>query len=147
MSTSELALLDTNILIYNHQALSKFHSTSRAILEKGLRGELKLCVCPQVLLEFYTVVTNPRRVTHPINSEEAAEEIERYLRAKTITKIYPKADLLEITVELLKKYGAKEKEIFDLQLAATMLSNNVTRLYTYNRDDFIRIKEIDVLAP
>jgi len=147
MTTSELALLDANILIYNHQALSKFHPPSKALLEKGLVGEVKLCVCPQVLLEFFSVVTNPRRVTSPINSEEATEEINRYLRAKNILKIYPKDDILDITVELLKKYGAKENEIFDLQLAATMLSNNVTRLYTYNQGDFSKFKEIEALTP
>jgi toxin-antitoxin system PIN domain toxin len=147
MTTSEVALLDANILIYNHQALSKFHPQAKALLEKGLRGETELCICPQVLFEFFAVVTNPRRVTSPINSEAATQEIERYLRARNILKIYPKDDILNITVELLKKYGAREKDIFDLQLAATMLSNNVTRLYSYNLDDFIKIKEIEVLAP
>jgi hypothetical protein len=40
-----------------------------------------------------------------------------------------------------------KQEIFDLQLVATMLSNNVSRLYTYNKDDFIKFKEIEVLTP
>ena len=38
-------------------------------------------------------------------------------------------------------------EIFNLQLVATMLSNSVTRLYTYNQSDFSQFKEIEVLLP
>jgi predicted nucleic acid-binding protein len=39
------------------------------------------------------------------------------------------------------------QEIFDLQLLATMLSNNITRLYTYNQQDFSKFKEIEALIP
>jgi hypothetical protein len=42
MTTSDTALLDTNILVYGHQALSPFHEASRAILGKGLFGEISL---------------------------------------------------------------------------------------------------------
>jgi len=37
--------------------------------------------------------------------------------------------------------------IFDLQLVATMLANGIRRIYTYNRGDFERSTEIDVLTP
>ena len=147
MITSESALLDSNILVYCHQALSIFHNQSRTILEKGMRGELALCVCPQVLFEFYTVITNPKRVTNPIGPAEAALEVEKYLKARNIFKVYPKEDILEVALDLLKKYPVKQREIFDLQLVATILSNNVLRLYTYNLDHFTKFKEIEVLSP
>ena len=62
------ALLDTNLLVYYHQQLSPFHGQAKAVLETGLRGEMPLCICPQVLMEFYAVITNPKRVTHPISN-------------------------------------------------------------------------------
>lgn len=34
-----------------------------------------------------------------------------------------------------------------VHLVATMLSNGLTRLYTFNREDFSRFKEIEVLTP
>lgn len=64
-----------------------------------------------------------------------------------ILKIYPKEDILDLTIDLLKKYKTKEREVFDLQLVATMLLNNITQLYTYNQDDFSRFKEIEALTP
>jgi predicted nucleic acid-binding protein len=39
----------------------------------------------------------------------------------------------------------KQMEIFDLQLVATMISNQVKQIYTVNRDDFVKFTEIEVL--
>ncbi len=41
-----------------HQDLSPFHDKARAIPEMGLRRGLPLCICPQVLMEFYASITN-----------------------------------------------------------------------------------------
>lgn len=50
-------------------------------------------------------------------------------------------------MNLVKKYEVTKQDIFNLQLVATMLSNNVTRLFTYNQDDFMKFSEIEVLTP
>ncbi|MBW2063382.1 MAG: PIN domain-containing protein [Deltaproteobacteria bacterium] len=147
MTISDLALLDSNILIYSHQALSKFHTRSRSLISKGLRGEMSLCVSPQVLYEFYAVITNPKRVTNPVPPNDAVKEVAMFFRAKNILKIYARDDIIDRTLDLLKNYAVRGAEIFDLQLVATMLSNNVTRLYTYNQEHFTRFKEIEVLSP
>jgi predicted nucleic acid-binding protein len=38
-------------------------------------------------------------------------------------------------------------EIFDMQLVATMLSHGVSRIYTYNINDFKKYTEIEVPEP
>lgn len=116
-------------------------------MNKGLSGDLLLCICPQVLNEFYAVITNPKRVTNPVSHEEAVVELEKYIRAKNILKIYPGDDILDITLDLMKKYKVREQEIFDLQLVATMLSSKVTSLYTYNKEDFSKFRGIEILLP
>ena len=50
-------------------------------------------------------------------------------------------------LDLMKRYPIKRQEIFDLQLVATMLSNQVSRIYTFNRDDFLKFTELEVLEP
>ena len=65
MKTADLALLDTNILIYCHQALSKFDAQSRNHVMRGLRGGIALCICPQVLMEIFSVITNLKRGNQP----------------------------------------------------------------------------------
>jgi hypothetical protein len=37
--------------------------------------------------------------------------------------------------------------VFDLQIAAAMLANDVYRIYTFNTDDFRPFSEIETLAP
>jgi len=147
MTTSEPAMLDSNVLVYAAQKESEFYQESKEIRDKGLKGELPICVCPQVLLEFFAVITNSRRVTHPVTPQEAAVEIEKYLKASEILKIYPAGDILEKVLELLKEHDISSQAIFDLQLVATMLINDVRRIYTYNIDHFESFSELTVLTP
>jgi len=147
MKTSNLILLDTNILVYYHQELSPFHARTKALLEEGRRGNFPLCICPQVLMEFYSTITNPKRVTDPASPEEAIQEIEKYATRRWLGRIHPGSETLDITLDLLKRYPVKQMEIFDLQLVATMLSNQVNRIYTFNRDDFMKYAELEVLEP
>ena len=74
-------------------------------------------------------------------------EIEKYVKTKNIVKIYPGTQSITRMIALLKTYEVAKQEVFDLQLAATMLSNNVTRIYTYNQNDFSKFKELEVLTP
>lgn len=147
MITSKISLLDTNILVYAADETSPFHKVAKTLRDKGLKGEISLCVCPQVLNEFFAIVTDSKRVSNPRSQKEAQIEIEKYFNSKNILKIYPGPDAIERTLDLLKRYEITKQEIFDLQLVVTMLSNNVTRLYTFNLDDFSRFKEIEVLSP
>ena len=147
MTTSEIGLLDTNILVYAADETSPFHQSAVALREKGLRNEISLCICPQVLNEFFAIATNPRRVSSPRTQKEAILEMEKYFHSKNILKIYPGPEIIDRIIDLLKRHEITKQEIFDLQLVATMLSNNVTRLYTYNQEDFYKFKEIEVLSP
>ena len=70
MTSSEPILLDTNVLVYAADVSSPFYEIARTLRDRGLKGEIILCVCPQVLNEFFAVVTNPRRVTHPVAPED-----------------------------------------------------------------------------
>jgi len=147
MITSKISLLDTNILVYAADETSPFHQAAVSLREKGLKGETLLCVCPQVLNEFFAIITDPRRVNNPRTPKEAILEMGKYFHSKSILKIYPGPNIVKIILDLLKRYEVTRQEIFDLQLVATMLSNNVTRLYTYNQADFLKFKEIEVLSP
>ncbi|MFA5805901.1 MAG: PIN domain-containing protein [Melioribacteraceae bacterium] len=147
MTTSEIAFLDANILVYAANKNSPFHAIAVALREKGLKGELSLCLAPQVLNEFFASVTNPKRLEHPFSQEEAMREMEKYFQSKRILKIHPQPETMTIVFDFLKRYKVVRQEIFDLYIVATMLSNNVTRIYTYNEKDFSKYAEIEVLNP
>jgi toxin-antitoxin system PIN domain toxin len=149
MSTSEsLALLDTNILVYAADEAAAFHESAKRLRDRGIAGEVPLVVSPQVLMEFFAVITNPRRVEHPRSPEEAQIEVEKYLQAAAIRKIHPGTDIIERVLDLLRGHPEiTRQEIFDCHLAATMLTNNITQIYTYNEDDFRRFPGIEVVTP
>ena len=142
-----MGLLDTNILVYRADRDSVFHQASVNLIQQGLKGKIPLCVAPQNLTEFYAVITSPKRVTNPIMPAEARLEIQKYLKSNNIRKIYQTADLLPKLLELIRKYPPTRQQIFDLQLVATMLINQVTLLYTFNRKHFENYQEIQVKTP
>lgn len=152
MTTSEtvpeVALLDTNILVYAADELSEFHIPSKQLRDRGMQGDLPVAVSPQVLFEFFAVITNPRRVTQPRSPQEAREEMEKYFRAATIRKIYPSNDIVERMLTLLQQYPQiTRQDIFDCTLVAMMQTNRVKRIYTYNRQHFTPFSDIEVLTP
>jgi predicted nucleic acid-binding protein len=138
MSTSnDRALVDTNVLVYAADTSSSFHEHSRQLRDRGFQGEIPLVITLQVLMEFFAVITSPRRVTTPRSSDEARVEVEKYVRANDILKIYPDRAALEQTLDLLQQHPhVTRQDIFDLFLVATMMANGVTRIYTYNQQRF-----------
>ncbi len=62
MSTDRVAV-DANVLVYAVYRDTAQHVASRALLERGQRGELRLCLTSQVLAEFFSIVTDAKRVS------------------------------------------------------------------------------------
>ncbi len=89
MITSDTCLLDTNILVYVADETSPFHQDAKVLREKGINGEVSLCICPQVLSEYFAIITDPKRVNEPRTQKEAVFELEKYFSSKNILKIYP----------------------------------------------------------
>jgi predicted nucleic acid-binding protein len=147
MITSEISLLDTNILVYAADKSSHLHPAALRLRDKGLQGEVSICVCPQVLNEFFAIITDPKRVNNPRTHKEALLEMEKYYLAENILKIYAGPGIIEKTSDLLRRHKVTKQDIFDLQLVATMLLNNITSLYTYNHEDFSKFKEIKIMTP
>jgi uncharacterized protein len=149
MTTSEEhALLDTNVLVYAADADSPFHEPARQLRDRGFRGKTPLAVSPQVLLEFFAVITSPRRVQTARSPQEATAEMAKYMRSRRIRTIYPRTDILHRVLALHAQHPqVTRQEIFDLYLAATMLSNGITRIYTYNQQHFSRFQDLTVLTP
>lgn len=75
--SAELALVDTNVLVYALFAQRPEHAASLALLESAGDSGANLAVAPQNLAEFYAVVTNPRRVSTPLSAVTACAEVEK----------------------------------------------------------------------
>ena len=145
----DLALLDTNILIYADQEQEPHHHVAKMPRDRGQQGEIPVCIAPQNLSEFFAIVTRTgrHRASNPMSPDEAIDEIRKYLECEHIYKIYPTPTTWPILLSLLGQHPVTGQDIHDLHLAATMLSNGIKRIYTFNSKDFEPIPGIEVLDP
>jgi len=139
----EPGLIDANVLVYAMDADAPQHAASRALLQAA--HDTTLFVTSQVLCEFYSIVTNPRRVPKPRSSEEAILAISSLLTVLHILPIPARA--VESWLDLLRRHPVIGGDIFDLQIVATMQANDVQRIYTFNTSDFDVFPELAVVTP
>ena len=140
----ESGVTDTNVLVYALDADAPQHATSRALLEAARAGQAALYVTPQILCEFYAVVTNPRRVQNPSSPAAALAAISSLLGFLHV--LPAPAHIVEELIRLLRRRPVTDGDIFDLQILATMSVNGIERIYTFNARDFASFPEFAVLA-
>jgi uncharacterized protein len=147
MPSETLALADTNVLVYSFFQDSEHHSASRRLLHEAQSGQLGLCVTSQVLAEFYAIVTDSRRVSNPRDPSEAIAAISDILSMTGMVLLPMPTETVARWVDLVRRTPCKRGAIFDYQLVASLLANGITRVYTFDRSDFERFPEMQVLVP
>lgn len=141
----EPGLVDANVLVYAMDADAPQYESSRALLQSAREGSTTLYVTSQILCEFYSVVTNSKRVPNPRSSEAAVLAISGLI---IYLQVLPTpADTVELWLELLRRCPVRGAKIFDLQIVAAMQANGIQRIYTYNTADFDAFSELAVLTP
>ncbi|MFW6163444.1 MAG: type II toxin-antitoxin system VapC family toxin [Planctomycetota bacterium] len=144
---SELAVVDTNILVHAKYEDSEHYPVCSRLLDRAQDGQEPLCISPQVLGELYSTITSPRRVSDPFTPQEALEVVAQFLTMPGMAMLPVPGDVVQRWVRLVRRHPVTAGRIFDLQLIATMLGNGVHRIYTYNASDFEPFDEIEVLTP
>ncbi len=145
--SAEPALLDTNVLVYALFAGRPEHAASLALLESTQDASANLVLAPQNLAEFYAVVTNPRRVSTPLSANDARAEVEKLTRLPGLRVLDVPADLVQRWHALLGRYPVTGRAFYDVQLVAVMLAHDIRRVYTFDRKDFGRFTELELLTP
>jgi predicted nucleic acid-binding protein len=144
-SARERALLDTNLLVYAGDTRSQQHADSKALRMAAARGEIEAFVTTQILLEYVSVVTNPKRTASPIGSAAAWIEVNRFMTAFPV--LSPTSDDIREVGRLAESLNVSGPNIFDLSIAATALRAEVSIIYTYDDATFSRIPGLTVRKP
>lgn len=126
--------IDTNVLIYAMNEDDPHHPWSSRFVRAVAKGSVPACVFPQNLLEFYAIVTDARRVAHPLTPTEAMAEISK-LRA-IIPVIGPGEGALDLLVSLTSPAGPKGADVYDAFIVAQMQDAGTGFICTYNLRDF-----------
>ncbi len=122
-------LLDSNILIYAYDTSEgKKHELAKELLEDCFMGQ-PFAVSLQNLTEFFNAIT--KKIEHPLSSNEAEDVIKIILEFKNFRKLIPTDKTLLRAMRL-----GKTGHFWDAMIAATMLENGISQIYTENTKDF-----------
>ncbi|MBI2595993.1 PIN domain-containing protein [Candidatus Daviesbacteria bacterium] len=143
MRISEPVLFDTNILIYAQDPKSKFYSQAESLIKQVVDGQLVGVLSQQNLLEFYSVMTDSKRVTNPILPDNCLKLIQDLINSLFLV-ISPGTDALNVLSDICQKLNLKDGKIFDAYLVATMLSNKIFSILTANTKDFQNFPDIKI---
>ena len=141
----ESGIVDANVLVYAMDADAPQHVASRALLDAARDSSTTLYVTSQILCEFYSIVTNSRRVPKPRTPDDALSAVSGLLAFLHVLPI--PARTVEGWMDLLHRHPVTGGAVFDLQIVATMQANGIQRIYTFNTDDFEVFPELAVLTP
>jgi len=145
--SNDVAMVDSNVLVYALYQESEHHLRCRDLLDRAQQGQVSLCVAPQNLAEFYAVVTDSRRVTVARQPAEAVDAIEHLLAMPGMTLLSVPSDAVSRWLDLVRQHPVIRGAVFDLQLIAAMLCNDIRKIYTLNLADFTSFDEIEAVAP
>ncbi len=139
---SKKIFLDTNVLIYQtfEDFDEKLHKDARNTLEHLSENDYEIYISSQVLREFFAVATNRKFFKKPLSVEEAVLKIEEF--ENNFTVLYDSANSLSRLKELVQRYQIKKQDIHDANIVATMVTNDLKEIYSFNRKDFIDYEEI-----
>jgi len=136
---ADLALLDTNILVYGLNVDAPEYEVARQLRDRVMRGEVPGCLSAQVL-------TDPRRVQNPLSPAQVCAEVSKYL-STSVRVIHRQPETMRVLLEIVERERIAKQQVHDAALVATMLTNGVRRIYTANTCDFEKFDEIEVMNP
>lgn len=136
-----MILLDTNILIASKQSGHPHHAlATKKLIALSAEG-VDLVICPQVIYEFYVVLTKPAdKGGFGLAPDAANSEVDDLI--STYTLLPDKDDLFDNWRQLVVKYAVSGKNAHDTRIVAFMISHGISRLLTINTKDFDRFKSI-----
>ena len=125
----ENALIDSNILIYTYSEDSSKRAASIELLQQCLTGKCRFFVALQNIGEFCSVSMKKYKL-EPDKVNSIAQAL---LKSENFLKVQYKESTFYTAISLEKSIKLK---FWDAMLAATMLENGITAIYTENTGDF-----------
>ena len=130
MTEDEIALIDSNILIYAYEEEeSEKKEGAIKLLAKAFANEVEYVVSVQNLAEFIAAYTSKGKGKKEL-LEEATKGIAEH---ENFLKIYYDESTILNALNICKNSNTP---FWDALIAATMLENNIHTIYTENTKDF-----------
>lgn len=138
--SNDHVFVDTNVWVARIFEDHVFHERANKALQNR---EETLCISGQIIREIVSVCTVTRFLSRPLSWEELQVELDALLAQTQL--LNENENTVQKLIELGTRYQVSGKQIHDANLVATMLVHRVTRLITFNPDDFKRFNEIELI--
>ena len=138
-----MKLFDTNIIVYAYDELEvEKRKKCLSLLQPIFEGKGKGYVTNQILGETFIVLTKHMKM--PSSIEDAKDIIELFISSNNWVKINYDYKTVKKAVGYVKEFKIN---FWDAVIAATMIENNISSIYTENEKDFKKIPGINVINP
>lgn len=137
---------DTNALVYALNQYDPNHAVALRAMTSLLASDDLLCIFPQCLYEFWSVVTRPDKQGVSLLAPAAAHaEMRRY---KTVFEFLPDVGtVFDEWEKLVLTYQVIGPKSFDTRIVAAMQVHGVKHVLTFNTKDFTRYPNITIIDP
>ncbi len=133
--------IDTHFLVYLLDRCSPYHLPTLKWLDKMNQTKISLYLAQQNILETHNVLIN----TNLVNPQEAIAKTSQLVDFLCLKIVCPLPTTLNRYQRLIKNTAAKD--IFDLYLAATLIDNQIKKLFTLNTKDFKKVTGFQAVKP
>lgn len=140
-------LLDTNVLVYAINPESPNHAPSAQVLHDALTGRIQASIAHQSIHEFYSVVTNKKKVQSPLTPGQAHMVATLLLQTPRVEKLAQDQSTTQLALALADEHGVSGPPFFDCLLAATAKQHNIGTIVTENTKDFSLYTFIKAVKP
>lgn len=122
------------------------HEITVRALGKLLAQQMHVCICAQVLVEFWVVATRPRDVNGlGLSADEATVRLREI--EDTFLLLPEPSDIAKRWANVVTAHRVLGRQAHDARLVALMLAHGITDILTLNTADFARYPNITPLTP
>jgi toxin-antitoxin system PIN domain toxin len=136
--------IDLNLLLYASDSSSPFSKRATAFLERCSAGPEVLCLAWPTLASYLRLSTHPAVFASPLSPEEAEANVESLLRLSHVRVLSEREGFWEVYRQTTRGLAVRGNDVPDAHLAALLRQNDVTTLYTNDRDfrrfEFLRVQ-------
>ena len=139
-------LIDTNILVRQTDASSPDRALCSRAVDRLIDGGCDLCICAQVVIEFWSVSTRPQGVNGlGLTPRVASLQVADFKR--TFLCLLEPPDMADRWKNVADRHAVIGKQAHDARLATIMLAHGVAHILTLNPGDFTRYSGITPITP
>ena len=129
--------LDTGFLVAAEVSGHPDHLAARQKLRQYRTAGDRFALAPQVLAEFIHVVTDLKRFSQPLKTDEALTRDELWWNSPEVYQLNPDGPTITIFLGWIRLHFLGRKCILDTMLAATFRAEQISSVLTTTARDFV----------